>query len=71
MMPVRKFRSVEEMPDPAVVVSGSAEHWRRVARVWHRAVLLARRRRVPGVRRFRSVTDPSRAVPPEQTHAGA
>lgn len=69
-MPVRKFRSVEEMPDPATVASGSAEHWRRVARVWHRAVLLARRRRVPGVRRFRSVDDPARLASPAEVRPG-
>ncbi len=69
-MPVRKFRSVEELPDPATVVSGSAAHWRRVARVWHRAALLARRHRVPGVHRFRSVADPARSAPPAELRPG-
>lgn len=70
-MPVRKYRSVEELPDPATVAPGSAAHWRRVARVWHRAALLARRHRVPGVRRFRSIADPARADLPERGQPGA
>ena len=61
-MPVAKFRSVDEMPDPVSVEKGSEAQWQRIARVWRRAALLASRTRPPGVRRFRSVADRDRAA---------
>jgi hypothetical protein len=56
-MPVVKYRSVAEMPEPAPVEKGSEAQWQRIARVWRRAALLATRKRIPGVRRFRSIAD--------------
>jgi hypothetical protein len=59
-MPVRKYRSVEEMSGPPPVEPGSPDHWARVAIVWRRGWLLANRERVPGVYRYRAVDDPAR-----------
>ena len=56
-MPVFRYRSVADMPDPAPVQKGSEAHWQRVARVWRRAALLSGTPRTPGVRRFRSIAE--------------
>ena len=61
-MPVTRYRSVAQMPDPAPVETGSEAHWERVARVWRRAALLATCRRTPGVRRFRSMAERDRGA---------
>jgi len=59
-MPVAKFRSVAEMPEPAPVAKGTEAQWQRIARVWRRTALLAKGTRTPGVRRFRSLADRER-----------
>jgi hypothetical protein len=56
-MPVTRYRSVEEIPEPAPVEKGSEAQWARIARVWRRAALLSTRKRTPGVRRFRSIVE--------------
>ncbi len=59
-MPVTKFRSGAEMPEPAPAAKGTEAQWQRIARVWRRAWLLARVTRTPGVRRFKSFADRDR-----------
>jgi len=59
-MPVARFRSVAEMPEPAPVAKGTEAQWRRIERIWRRTALLAKGTRTPGVRRFRSLADRER-----------
>ena len=59
-MPVRRYRSVADMPEPAPVEKGSEAQWERIARAWRWAALLSNRKRTPGVRRFRSIADRER-----------
>lgn len=56
-MPVRKYRSVEEMPPPPHCEQGSPAHIRRLASLWSRATLLAPRTMKSGLYRYRSVVD--------------
>lgn len=54
-MPVRKFRSVEEMNQPTWRQPGSAELYATIAGIWATGLRLRPRRSRPGVRRFRNI----------------
>lgn len=54
-MPVRKFRSVEEMNRPTWRRPGDPALYAAMQTLWRRAALLARGRLAPGVRRFRNL----------------
>ena len=59
-MPVRKFRSVEEMEDTVWLARDDPELWPTVAALWARSAVLAPRRYPPGVYKHRSITDANR-----------
>jgi hypothetical protein len=54
-MPVRKYRSVEEMPEAAVGVPRDPENLKRACELSTAAVRFAPRRFPPGVYRYRSL----------------
>ena len=54
-MPVRKFRSVEELNQPVWRQPGDAALYRAIAAVWETGRRTQTRRFVPGVRRFRDI----------------
>lgn len=56
-MPVRKFRSVEEMNQPTWRQPGSAGLYAAIAGIWATGLRLRPRRFRPGVRRFRNVEE--------------
>jgi hypothetical protein len=56
-MPVRKFRSVEEMNQPVWREPGDAALYRTMAALWDTGRRLQKHRFVPGVRRFRSIDE--------------
>lgn len=56
-MPIRKFRSVEEMNRPAWRAPGSIELYRAIAQVWDFGRRTSTRRFRPGVYRFRSIEE--------------
>lgn len=56
-MPVRKYRSVEEMPDDTWRKPGDPMLYRAIRQVWDFGRRTSRRRYPPGVYRFRSVED--------------
>jgi hypothetical protein len=54
-MPVRKFRSVEEMNQPVWRTPGDEALYRTIAGVWATGMRLRPRTFPPGVRRYRSI----------------
>jgi hypothetical protein len=56
-MPVRKFRSVEEMGDELWRPAGSPELARAIARVWRFAARTTARSFPPGVYKHRSIEE--------------
>ena len=58
-MPVRKFRSIEEMSDADLtwLPQGSPESWRAIRRVWARAQAMAPWRVPSGVYRYRTMDE--------------
>lgn len=59
-MPVRKFRSLQEMEDALWRQPGDPELWRAIASVWRFAEQTCPRRFPPGVYKHRSVEDAKR-----------
>ena len=56
-MPVRKFRSVEELPPPPLHRRGSRALIEAIAATWSRSAWLAPPRFPPGVYRHRSIEE--------------
>ena len=56
-MPVRKYRSVEDMPDEVWREPGSPELREAIRTTWRRAERLAPKRFPPGVFRHRSLAE--------------
>jgi len=56
-MPVRKFRSVEEMNQPVWREPGDAALYSTIAALWETGRRLQKHRFQPGVRRFRSIDE--------------
>lgn len=54
-MPVRKFRSVEDMNAPVWRAPGDPALYVAIGAVWERGARLSPRRFTPGVRRFTSI----------------
>jgi len=54
-MPVRKFRSVEEMNQPVWRDPGDPELYRTIAGLWELGRRVGGRRFEPGVHRFRTI----------------
>ena len=60
-MPVRKYRSVEEMPSPSPFAALDPENIRRVCDLSELAIRLRPRRLAPGIYKYRSVEEADRA----------
>lgn len=60
-MPVRKFRSVEQMKQPRWHQPGDAALYRAIAMTWDLARRTNPRRFPPGVRKYRSIEEMSAA----------
>lgn len=60
-MPVRKFRSADEMNRPVWREKGDPELYRAIRAVWELGQRTSRRRLTPGVRKFRSIEEMSQA----------
>jgi len=56
-MPVRKFRSVEEMNGPTWRQPGDPELYRTIKRLWDLGRQVNPRRFPPGVHRYRSIQE--------------
>ncbi|OFW12120.1 MAG: hypothetical protein A3H96_03765 [Acidobacteria bacterium RIFCSPLOWO2_02_FULL_67_36] len=56
-MPVRKFRSVEEMSQPIWRQPGDPALYRTMAALWETGTRTSRRRYPPGVHKHRSVAE--------------
>lgn len=56
-MPVKKFRSVEEMNEPVWRQPGQPELYRAIRAVWDFGLRTNPARFRPGVRRFRSIEE--------------
>jgi hypothetical protein len=56
-MPVRRFRSVDEMNQPVWRVPGDPELYRVMAGLWAAGARLRPSRRPSGVRRFQSIEE--------------
>ena len=56
-MPVRRFRSVEEMSQPRWRNPGDPQLYEAIRAVWELGRKTSRRRRPPGVRRFCSIEE--------------
>jgi hypothetical protein len=54
-MPVRKFRSVEEMNQPVWRRPGEPGLYEAIAALWELGRRTSKKRWTPGVRRFRSI----------------
>lgn len=63
-MPVRKFRSVEEMSRPVWRTPGDPELYRVIAELWAMGARVRPRTWQPGVRRFRSIEEMDAATSP-------
>lgn len=61
-MPVRKFRSIEEMSEPVWREPGSGELYEAIRRVWEFGRRTSRRRFRPGVYRYRSIEEMQNAA---------
>ena len=59
-MPVYKFRSVAEMPDPPWRLPGDAALYRSIGIVWTSSRAANPRRFPPGVHRYRSIEQMTR-----------
>jgi hypothetical protein len=59
-MPVRKFRSVEEMEDSTWREAGDPRLWRAIASVWSFAARTCPKRFPPGVYRHRTIEEAQR-----------
>lgn len=59
-MPVRKFRSIEEMKEPRWLPSGDPAIPRQIRYLWRLASLSGFARRPRGVRKYRSVEEADR-----------
>lgn len=62
-MPVRKFRSAEEMNQPVWREPGDPELYRTQRALWDLAAKTSRKRFRPGVYRFRSMQEMQDAAP--------
>jgi hypothetical protein len=60
-VPVRKFRSIEEMDASTWRVPGDPDLYRAIAFVWELARRTNPRRFIPGVYRYRSIEEMNRA----------
>jgi hypothetical protein len=56
-MPVRKFRTVDEMSEPVWREPGDPTLYATIAGLWDLGLRVHGRRFVPGVSRFRSIDD--------------
>ena len=56
-MPVRKFRSVEEMSEPVWRSPGDPRLYRAIREIWTFGQRTSRKRFRPGVHRFRSIEE--------------
>jgi hypothetical protein len=56
-MPVRRYRSVEDMPSPRWRDPGDPDLYRALARVWTFGLRTRRFRFPPGVHRYRSIEE--------------
>jgi hypothetical protein len=56
-MPVRKFRTVDELNQPIWRQPGDPAPYRTIASLWQTARAMRPRRFTPGVRRFRTIAD--------------
>ena len=56
-MPVRRFRSVDEMPRADWYSADDPRLWRRIAALWELGARLCPRRRPPGVHRNRTIDE--------------
>ena len=61
-MPIRRFRSVAEMPDERWREPGDPHLYRAIAQVWDFGRRSLPRHFPPGVHRYRTVADLDRAV---------
>jgi len=61
-MPVRRFRSVEEMSQPVWRQPGDPELYRTMRALWALAAKTSRRRFKPGLYRFRSIVEMQEAA---------
>ena len=61
-MPVRRFRSVEEMNQAVWREPGSAELYQAIREVWEFGQRTSQRRFKPGVHRFRSIEEMQQAA---------
>lgn len=62
-MPVRKFRSVDELNRPVWRTPGDPELYRAIAGLWAAGRRLRPRTLTPGVYRYRSIEDLDAATP--------
>lgn len=60
-MPVRKFRSIEDMPYAVWRQPGDPTLYRTIAQLWDFGRRTTRRRYPPGVWKFRSIEEMDRA----------
>lgn len=56
-MPVRKFRTVDELNQPIWRLPGDPALYRTIAALWEAAAAIRPRRFSPGVRRFRTIVE--------------
>jgi hypothetical protein len=56
-MPVRKFRSVEEMNQPVWRLPGDPQLYRAIREIWTFGQRSSRKRYRPGVHRFHSIEE--------------
>jgi hypothetical protein len=61
-MPVRKFRSVDEMEQPQWRAPGDPRLYRAIAQVWAFGRRVVPRRFPPGVHRYRTIEELDRTV---------
>ena len=59
-MPVRKFRSIEEMPCDHWLPAGEAQLWRAIEAVWGFALAASGMRFPPGVYKHRNLEEADR-----------
>jgi hypothetical protein len=59
-MPIRRFRTVEEMSQASATAAHQGSVWERIAILWRLALRLGRHRVAPGVRRFKRIDDRER-----------
>ena len=60
-MPVQKFRSIADMPDPPRRLPGDPALYRAIANVWTFGRRASPRRFPPGVHKYRSIEEMTRA----------